>query len=267
MARICAVSILIVLLGVSSTFTQDSPPKFEVVSVRALPPFPGLPPGFAANPRRTGNRLTWTTRVYDLTLYAHNLPAWRVSGIAAEPSYVAITATFDAKSTTENIRVMLRQLLVERFKFAAHMKSEQRSGYAMTVAKNGPKLQTATADGAVPAMPPYLASQPPGPFEGFIFTSAEDGCCAITGRGVPMSRLAAELSSQLGAFVTDQTGLNGSYYFGFKFRRLDHLDTDAADAPSAFVALENELGLTLKPTIGPVDFLVVDHVQKVPTEN
>ena len=261
-----AFAIALVVSGVSM-HAQGSPPRFEVVSVRALPPSIGLPPGFAMNPRRTGTRVTWTTRLYDLTRHAYNVPAWRLSGIEADPVYVTIAATVDAGATPDDIRLMLRQLLIERFKLVAHTKTEQRAGYALAVATNGPKLQTRNADGSSPPMPPYMRSNPPEPFEGFIFTGAEEGCCAITGRGVPMSKLADELSAQIGEFVIDQTGLKGNFYFGFKFQRLDRLDPDPADAPSAFEAVERELGLTLKKTTGAVEFLVIDHVEQVPTEN
>jgi hypothetical protein len=68
-------------------------------------------------------------------------------------------------------------------------------------------------------------------------------------------------------FVIDQTGLKGDYYFGFKFRRHNHVDADAVDAPVVFEAIEDELGLTLTRTAGPVEFPVVDRAEKVPIEN
>jgi uncharacterized protein (TIGR03435 family) len=221
------------------------------------------------NPRRTGDRLTWTTSLHDLIRYAHNLPAWRLSGIEPNQHFITIAAKVDARATPDDIRLMLRQLLVDRFKLVSHTRTEERSGYALNVGPDGPRLQTAQADGSVPPMPAYMGSPlpPPGPFEGFIFTSAENGCCAITGRGVPMSRLAAELSAQIEAFVVDRTGLAGNYYFGFMFQRHDRVDADAADAPSIFEAIERELRLTLNKTTGAVDFLVVDRIDKVPTEN
>jgi uncharacterized protein (TIGR03435 family) len=268
MPRAFALFVVVALAG--AAFAQESRPRFEVESVRALPPSTGLPPGFAMNPRRTGDRLTWTTSLHDLTRYAYNVPAWRLSGIEPQQSYVAIAASVDPRATPDDIRLMLRALLIDRFKLVVRTTKEQRSGYTMTVANNGPKLEMAKADGSVPPMPAYMGSPrpAPGPFEGFIFTSAEDGCCAITGRRVPLSKLADELSAQIGAFVIDQTGLTGTdYYFGFKFQRLDHLDADAADAPSVFEALENELGLTLRKTTGQVEMFMVTHVEKVPTEN
>jgi uncharacterized protein (TIGR03435 family) len=267
-SRAVAVFVAVVALA-GAAFAQESRPRFEVESVRALPPSSGLPPGFAMNPRRTGDRLTWTTSLYDLTRYAYSLPAWRLSGIEPQQSYVAIAAKVDPRATPADIRLMLRALLIDRFKLVVRTTREQRSGYTMMVAKNGPKLEMAKADGSMPPMPAYMGSPrpAPGPFEGYIFTSAEDGCCAITGRRVPIARLADELSAQIGAFVIDQTGLKGTYYFGFKFQRLDRLDADAADAPSVFNALEDELGLTLNKTTGEVEMLVVTHVEKVPTEN
>jgi uncharacterized protein (TIGR03435 family) len=267
MARAFAVFVVAALAG--AAFAQESTPRFEVESVRALPPSTGLPPGFAMNPRRTGDRLTWTTSLHDLTRYAYSLPAWRLSGIEPQQSYVAIVAKVAAQATPEDIRLMLRALLIDRFKLVVSTTTEQRSGYTMTVAKNGPRLEIARADGSVPPMPAYMGSPSPapGPFEGFIFTSTEDGCCAITGRRVPVSKLADELSAQIGAFVIDQTGLTGTYYFGFKFQRLDHLDANPADAPSVFEALENELGLRLSKTTGPVEMFMVTHVEKVSTEN
>jgi uncharacterized protein (TIGR03435 family) len=220
------------------------------------------------NPRRTGDRLTWTTSVHDLIRYAYNLPAWRISGLGPQQAYVAIAAAVVPRATPEDIRSMLRSLLIERFKLAVTRTIEQRSGYSMVVARNGPKLETAK-DGTVPPMPAYMGSPrpEPGPFEGYIFTSAENGCCAMTGRRVPISSLADELSAQLGAFVSDRTGLTGTYYFGFRFQRFDRLEADAVDAPSVFDALEDELGLMLTRTTGPVEMLLVTHVENVPTEN
>jgi hypothetical protein len=80
-----AFAIALVLSGVSMFAAQKAVPRFEVASVRSLPPSIGLPQGFAMNPRRTGTRVAWTTGLYDLTRYAYNLPAWRLSGIEGDP--------------------------------------------------------------------------------------------------------------------------------------------------------------------------------------
>ena len=192
---------------------------------------------------------------------------WLAGGLKPE-TYITIAANVESNATPGDIRLMLRQMLIDRFKLVTHTRTEQRSGYLLRVGRNGPKnLETVKPDGSVPPMPSYMRGQPPGPFEGFIFTGAGDGCCNITGRGVPMSRLTEELSSQIEEFVIDQTGLKSLYYFSFKFRRHSHVDADAVDAPVVFDAIEDDLGLTLNKTTGPVDFLVVDRFEKVPTEN
>lgn len=266
MLRLIACWMVAVLPSVTA-MAQDRERAFDVASVRTLPAATGLPAGFAMNPRRAGDRVTWTTSVYDLTLYAFNLPAWRVSGIQRD-AFITIAANVAADATPDDIRLMLRQILIDRFKLVTHTRTERRAGYQLRIGRNGSKnLQAAKAGGPVPPMPSYMAGKPPGPFEGFIFTGAEEGCCAMTGRGVPMSKLAAELSAQIEEFVIDETGLMGNYYFGFKFRRHNHNDSDAVDAPVIFDAIEDELGLTMNKTTGPVEFLVVDAFEKVPTEN
>jgi uncharacterized protein (TIGR03435 family) len=77
--------------------------------------------------------------------------------------------------------------------------------------------------------------------------------------------LADELSENLSAFVLDQTGLTGKYYFGFRFQSVSR-PSDQADSPSIFSAVQDELGLRLDKQKGPVEMLVVDHLEK-PSEN
>jgi uncharacterized protein (TIGR03435 family) len=203
-----------------------------------------------------------------LLRYAFNLPDWRIAGFKEEWAYCSINARLEAPATPEDVRAMLRQLLIERFKLTTHTKVEERSGYALLIGRRGPRLQVAAVDGVPPAMPPYFSSQPLDAFAGYVVTSSEGkGVAAITGRGVPVSELADALSQQLGAFVTDKTGLNGQFYFGFTFQRSDYVNTDAAEAPNIFDAVEQELGLRLEKERGPVEFLVVDHVEKIPVEN
>lgn len=84
------------------------------------------------------------------------------------------------------------------------------------------------------------------------------GITAITGRGVPISKLADELSAGLAAFVNDRTGLTGKYYFGFKFLR-DEFLTSNLEGVSLFTAIQDQLGLKLEKQKGPAEILVVDQ--------
>ncbi len=81
------------------------------------------------------------------------------------------------------------------------------------------------------------------------------------------------LTGAVGRTVIDKTGLAGNYDFELKWTpehgdqpSADSGQTDAQSGPSIFTALEEQLGLKLQPSKGPVQTLVVDHVE-MPTEN
>lgn len=255
----------ILVLFASGSFGQPIAPKtFEVASVRQG----GSLATFTGEPRRTGGRLTWTTTLYFLTCYAYRLPGWRIFGVKSEQSFYTIAATMDPSSTEDEVRAMLRQLLRERFYFTAHTETKELSGYALVVEPRGSKLRTAAPGGESPPMPDYLRGKSPEAFEGRIFTSIEGkNTSAITGRGVSATKLADEISEALGVFVEDRTGLTESYYFGFRFRSEDSFAAANVDVPTVFAAVQEELGLKLEKHRGPAEFLVVDRIDKIPSEN
>ena len=82
-----------------------------------------------------------------------------------------------------------------------------------------------------------------------------------------MAQLASLLAStgELESLVVDHTGLDGNYQFTLKWSP-DSRAAGASDAPSLFVALQEQLGLKLEATKGPVKVLVIDHIEKVPRE-
>ena len=83
------------------------------------------------------------------------------------------------------------------------------------------------------------------------------------GSNASMPMLAQKLSNALRRPVSDRTGLVGTYDFRVEFTADEsHLDL----APSVFTALERELGLKLESRKGPIDMLVIDHVEK-PSSN
>jgi uncharacterized protein (TIGR03435 family) len=105
-----------------------------------------------------------------------------------------------------------------------------------------------------------------------------DGVRRITVTDATMERVVSTLSSQLGQPVTDSTGLKGTYDFTLTFAAdtaaLSTSTPDGAapgateiDAPPILVAVQEQLGLKLEAKKGPVDVLVIDHAEKMPTEN
>jgi uncharacterized protein (TIGR03435 family) len=157
-------------------------------------------------------------------------------------------------------QAMFQQLLAERFKLAVHWETRELPVYAMVVARKGPLLQ------------------PTKELDGHTGTSSNDG--GLTARGVTMAQMAdvltQELSRELGRVVIDKTGIQGRYDCALKWRRdtgeariNDGTDGSAASldsGPSIFTAIQEQLGLKLESTKGPVQVLVIDRVE-MPSEN
>ena len=246
--------------------TAMTSPSFEVVSVKAVDSSDKAFEAVLAGRHRSGGRITWTTTRTSLLLYAYHLPAWRIAGMEEDQSFYSINAITDPSATEEQVRLMLQKLLADRFKLVTHRITKELHGYALVVARNGPKIKTATELKEAPPLPEYLKGGTPALFEGQILLSKEGrGTAAVTGRGVSLSRLADTLSETLGTFVLDRTGMTGNYYFGFKFLK-DSAPGDV-EGPTLFIALQEELGLKLKRQKGQVEVLVVDHMEKLPGEN
>jgi uncharacterized protein (TIGR03435 family) len=148
----------------------------------------------------------------------------------------------DAGLSYEQVQAPLRQLLIERFQLAFHRETKDVSGYAMVIAKGGPRLEKGK-DSSAPA---YILP---------------DGLRAAN---LPMRALAGMLESPVGRRVVDKTGITGSYEINLKFA-----PTGAADSqyPSIFTAVQEQLGLKLEPQKVPVEMLVIDHLEKMPSEN
>jgi uncharacterized protein (TIGR03435 family) len=127
--------------------TAATSPSFEVASVRAIPSSTGPPGNLSLTPRRSGGRIAWNTNLSLLARYAYHLPGWRISGMDKDQSFYEINATMDASATEDQVRLMLQKLLADRFNLATHRETKELQGYALVVAKNGPKIRAATVLG------------------------------------------------------------------------------------------------------------------------
>jgi uncharacterized protein (TIGR03435 family) len=157
---------------------------------------------------------------------------------------------------------MLRSLLADRFKLRVHRTNKQSSVYEIVIAKGGPKLK---------------------PFKKAELGAGHDS--GVTSRrgvnefvGVSLPYFAYFLSKYVGRTVIDRTGLSGRYDFTLRWNRMAGRfrmgfhskpgippKVDSA-GPSIFIAMKEQLGLKLKPAKGPVQVLVVDHIEP-PTPN
>jgi uncharacterized protein (TIGR03435 family) len=253
---------LLAVFAVGAQTQAPAPLSFDVATVK-----PSTQPWLQIVPQRSGGRFNWTTDLHYLIGYAYQLPLSRLAGtVPGSANLYEVVATTDSSATDEQIRRMLQTLLAERFKLAVHPEMKEADGYALKAGKSGPKILEAKEEGPPPPMPAWMGKQvAEASLDGRVVAMAPSaGVVAITGRRVTMAQLAAALERQMGAFVTDETGLSGKYYLGFQFAKQDH--PPEADLPTIFPALQ-DLGLKLEKRKGPVEVLVIDHVEKTPLEN
>jgi uncharacterized protein (TIGR03435 family) len=154
---------------------------------------------------------------------------------------------------------MLQALLADRFKLAFHRETKELPIYSLVIAKNGPKFREAK-----PGETPQLRVD---------FSQGR-----ITGQAVPLHSLVKRLTKELGRLVVDKTGLAGNYDFtiqcapgeiralGDGGEWIDNAPPTESAGASLLTALQEQLGLKLKPEKLPVEVLVIDHVEK-PSEN
>jgi uncharacterized protein (TIGR03435 family) len=219
-------------------------PTFEVASVRLGTP--GSPSSFSA----PGAAQFTATNISLAVLISM---AYGLDGdyqFAGKPGWLD-SQTYDVFAKPEagqpplsyqQFKPLLQELLQQRFHLAVHRETRDLPGYALTVAKGGPKLQPGS--GATEQI--YILPN------------------GIRGQALPLPLFAALLSRPVGRPVADRTNIQGNYNI-----RLEYAPTTATDSelPSIFTALQEQLGLRLEPQKVPVEMLIIDHADRIPTEN
>jgi len=163
-------------------------------------------------------------------------------------------------------KLMLQALLTDRFKMTAHKETKMLPVYELVIAKSGSKLKE-----AVPG--DTYANGIKGPdgvaHAGFMTY----GRGKIMGQGIALGQLVSQLTQSTGRMVLDKTGLMGKYDVTLEWSPDDRSAADAASSGatdtlgvSIFTALQEQLGLKLAPAKGPVEMLVIDHVE-MPSAN
>ena len=139
---------------------------------------------------------------------------------------------------------MLQAALADRFKLKIHHETREQPIYALEVAKDGPKVK------------------PGDEKKGSGLTWGQG---LIEAHASPIGKLAFVLSDVLGRDVVDKTGLAGKYDIKLTWTP-DDLQGTADAGPTLFTAIEEQLGLKLRSSRGPVDVMVVDQAER-PSEN
>jgi len=294
-------------LACRMAFGQAVGPAFDVASIKPIaPPDAGgrMMMGMRGGPGEKDPELyTCTncgipllmTRAYDVKGYQLTYPGWMDS------VRFDVSARVPSGATREQFRLMLQNLLTERFKLAIHRDQKEMQVYEMTVAKSGVKAKESVPD------PPK--DEPPDDPAALLgrggrgasldkngYPIIPRGCksCMIVehdkarlmAEDATMIEFADRLSRQLGKPVHDLTGLTGKYDFDLTWGG-DDTAARTGGAPEAntplsasstgsgpaefqqmmIAAIQSELGLKLEQKKGMVEIIVVDHAEKVPTEN
>jgi bla regulator protein blaR1 len=287
-------TVTLVFLSTAGAFAQQAaPPQFEVASIKPSDP----------NDRRMMFRMMpgGAVNLHGITLkalvqQAYDLRDFQVSGgpgwIGADKYDITAKAENASDETPpdprqlseeqrktfqEQTRLRLQALLADRFQLKIHRETKELPVYALVVAKNGPKLKENPGDS--PGLGKGMMRMSPG---------------QLVGQQVGMAFLVQSLAQMVSRTVLDQTGLRGIYDFELNFASdqgrgavfgggpgdgpppppppgagpglIKEPPPADPNGPTIFTALQEQLGLKLESHKGPVEIIVIDHVEK-PSEN
>lgn len=267
-------------------------PKFEVATIK---PAGGsddrimmmiTPDGVSMNGVQTQMLLHEAFRVEDDRILG--APGWvKSTRYDIQAKVAADDAPKLEKLKIDERRSMLLPLLIERFNLKYHHETRELPGYALVIAKGGPRMKASEVSDTPADPKPAGSGANPKPDSPASGSSLPRRMMRFMGRGhlesdgTNTELLARVLSQQLGRTVVDKTGLTGNYDFTLQWTPDDapppmhggadggpphnESGTDAV-GPSLFTAVQEELGLKLEPTKGAVDVIVIDHIDP-PSEN
>ena len=212
----------------------------------------------------------------DIIRVAYQLQSYQIDGwpgwLASE--FFDIQARANGSPDEDTRLMMLRSLLQTRFKLAAHKQSRQGQSFDLLTrgdGRTGPGLKKSSADcdALRTKLPPNPL--PPPPNAPLIVCGIRNLPGRLFAMGVSIDTLTSALSEIGGRPVIDRTRLGGTWYFDVHYTPDPMPTRDARPpesapidpkGPSIFTALREQLGLTLEARTGPIETLVIDHVER-----
>jgi uncharacterized protein (TIGR03435 family) len=256
--------------------------KFEVASVKPSPPSeinadtmqitPGafLPGGrFVA---RNSQLLTLIRRAYPAF---SRRPGQIVGPAALLDERFDVDARASGEATNDQMVAMLQQLLSARFRLAVHVETRRVDLYELSAARSGslgPRLRRAAEPCQAPEASRDGASPPalPQPVQPCGYGSKTiNGVRTLALRGRPIAQLVIVLQNTVDRVVVDRTGLTGAFDVDLVWNVDQSLRVPADPNDDQLLlsrALNEQLGLQLRPAKGDMEVLVIDHVER-PTPN
>jgi len=242
---VCAVCIFGVSALVSQGLTQ-----FEVASIKV---HSSASPD-TNRPVIAGNQFSRTGNVNQLLMYAYELKAYQLAGgpdwvthPSTDGDYYEIEAVAGGPEplTQPRARQMLQNLLAERFHLRSHRETKEIPVYALVVGKDGPKFKESAPDAVTQSRGKVTATTVQS---SFTKTHMDD--------------VVRVLSSAMDRPVLDRTGLTGFYDLTLEFARDPAAAVAESNAASIFTAVQEQLGLKLESSKGPIEMFVINGVDR-----
>ena len=231
--------------------TSTSTPTFDVASIRQNNSDEHARSHIVSSSH--DGRLTVINVPLNMLLsFAFAMPQSRITGIPAplnsqkfdieaksDPSVDDQLSKLSSDQGKLQKQLMIQALLADRFKLATHIQVQQLPVFNLVIAKNGPKLEESKVDGRT--------------------YNTRNG--QLSDQGITIPVLADQIASQLDRPVIDKTALTGRYDITLKWTPDNATQSASDSAPSIFTAVQEQLGLKLESTKGPVETLVIDHIE------
>ena len=248
------ISAILLLLAAGAAFGQ----RFDVASVKvseAAGPEGKARRGIKSSP---GSVTIQSMPLSAIVQWAYGVRDYQVEGPHwTDVQAYDIFAKAAGPAQDPELQKMMQTLLRERFKLVIRREVRELPIYSMTIAKGGHKLKPPEGEG-------------PGKL-------AKGEKLALKGERVSMAELASQLSQPLRRPVIDKTGLAGA--FDFTIDLMNYVPLDASGKPSPesttemdrdgiiIMAVQQQLGLKLEPGKAPVEMIVIEKAEKIPTDN
>lgn len=253
-----------------SAAPQSAEPAFDVASIKPNNTGDGV--SYIRFPGITVSVTNQSLR--NLIMFAYQIRGFQLSG---GPTWMD-TSRFDveAKATPgasmDQKREMLQALLRDRFQLALRRETRELPIYNLVVAKGGLKLHPLKEGACVRADREQPGIAPGKNIQDYCGRSGS-GPAMLQAGSATMAEAATLLSTVVGRTVVDKTGVAGQFRFQLNFAPVGPSATQNAEAsqndvdlPSLFTAIQEQLGLRLESSKGPVEMLIVDRAEK-PSDN
>jgi uncharacterized protein (TIGR03435 family) len=237
-----ATRLLMLLAAATGALAQVS---FEVASVK-----PAAPGSTMVSVSTDQSQLRYSNvTIKDLVINAYKVRDYQISGLdSIDTARFDVLAKLPSGAAKEQAPLMLQGLLAERFGMTFHREKREMQAYALVVGRDGSKLQASTEAGRVSM-----------------------GMGHVEAQGITVANLADILARIVNRPVSDMTAIAGPVRFTLDWAPesspQDELGLDTTGRATIFTAVQEQLGLKLESRKQLIEFLVIDHVEKTPTQD